>query len=338
METELAGYLRGRLPGSPEVSISNLSRIVGGASRETWMFDATWRSQGTIERGEFVLRRDPPASNLETDREVEFAFYAAFAGSVVPVPRMRWLERDDQLLGSPFFIMDRIDGCQASPFAILEPAYDSVRSRLANQMYEILGAIARFDWHDTVISTVTMPIAPEEVWCKELDRWVGVMDDQELSPQPVARAAVRWLRGNPPPPTSRVSVVHGDYRVGNFLFDYEDIRAIVDWEMAHLGDPLEDLAWSLLENWDWGKNGLAGGIIARDDAIRTWENASGLQADRDALNWWEVFNSIKAQAIWLTAGRSFHDRRTSELAMPVQSYWLGNRQDEILLRLMRRGP
>ncbi|MGE5594826.1 MAG: phosphotransferase family protein, partial [Hyphomicrobiales bacterium] len=180
--------------------------------------------------------------------------------------------------------------------------------------------------------------APEAAWKRELDYWEGMIDANEVSPQPIARAAIRWLRANPPPPPKRIAVVHGDYRVGNFLYTADGaIHGIVDWEMAHLGDPLEDLAWSFMEAWEWARNGKKGGIIEKEEAIRVYEAATGEPVDREALHWWDVFSGVKGQGIWLTGARSYQDGRTQELMMPMTAYWLTNFQDEILLRSMGRG-
>ena len=338
MEDKLARYLEAKLPAQ-KVSVTNLYRIPGGASRETWMFDAAWEGASGAESRAFVVRKDPPASLLETDRETEYAFYSAFWGSRVPVPRMRWLEPDASILGGPFFIMDRILGCEANTRVILAPPYLQVQQQIARNMYEILGAIATFDWRGTPIERAAESPTTESAWQKELAHWEGITDAQALSPPTVMRAAIRWLRANPPPPAQRISVVHGDYRVGNFLYrDDGSIHGIVDWEMAHLGDPIEDLAWSFNQSWQWAKDGRPGGIVDRETAIATWERASGLKADREALYWWEVFTNVKCQGIWVTGARSFQEGRTNELILPMVAYSLINTQDRYLLQTMGRMP
>ncbi|GBD23481.1 Putative aminoglycoside phosphotransferase [bacterium HR29] len=337
LRPKLEAYLSARLE-APGLRLVTLWRVPGGASRETWIADAELPGQPGRRRS-FVIRRDPPASLLDSDRELEFAFYRAFAGSNVPVPRALWLERDPAHLGSPFFVMERIEGCEASPRRVLDPSFEPARPRLARRMYEILAAIHAFDWRGTPIEGVVEPPAPEECWRRELEHWERVIDEQELSPQPVVRAAIRWLRANPPPPPARVTVVHGDYRVGNLLFSPDgEIHGVLDWEMAHLGDPLEDLAWSFLENWEWGRNGLKGGVVAAEEAIAVYEAAAGTRVDRSALHWWDVFSSVKAQAIWLTGARSFQEGRSTELIHAMTAYWLTNFQDEVLLRSLGRAP
>ena len=337
MEDALAAYLSPRIAAGGEVKISHLLRIPGGASRETWMFKATWDEVGHRRSQELILRKDPPASLLDTSREAEYGFYDSFMGSPVPVPRMRWLEQDGAVLGGPFFIMDRIQGAETNTRTILEPRFDALRPQIARRMYEVLGAIALFDWKPTVIAKLVDVPTATTCWSKELGHWETIINDNELSPQPIVRAAIRWLRANPPPPAQRVSVVHGDYRVGNFLYtDAGAITGVLDWEMAHLGDPLEDLAWSFNESWQWARDGRPGGIITVEEACRTWSEATGFAVDAGALHWWRVFCDVKCQGIWLTGTKSFQEGRSNELILPVVSYNLINSQDEALLRSMGR--
>ncbi|HXU23528.1 MAG TPA: phosphotransferase family protein [Tepidiformaceae bacterium] len=337
MEDKLTRYLAPRIPGAQGLTISNLSRIPGGASRETWMFDANWHEDGQQVTAPLVLRKDPPASLLDTDREAEYAFYDSFWGTSVPVPRMRWLENDGSVLGGPFFLMDRILDCEGGTRTLQAPPYSDLQAPIAQHMYEILGAIAAFDWRGSPAEKFAEAPTPETAWSVELARWERIITEEELSPQPVMRAAIRWLRANPPPPAQRISVVHGDYRVGNFLYRLDGrICGIVDWEMAHLGDPLEDLAWSFNEAWQWAKDGRPGGIVDRATATRTWEKASGLTADPAAVHWWDVFTNVKCQGIWLKAARAFQEGKTNEIFLAVVAYTLINSQDQFLLRTLGR--
>src|SRR5688572_14354786 len=109
----LQAYVASRLPRAEDVTVSNLDRIFGGGSRETYRFVVTYREGGRDVARRLILRRDPPASLIETQRRVEFAAYRAFFGTRVPVPEPLWLEEDPQHLDHPFFIMEEITGCEA---------------------------------------------------------------------------------------------------------------------------------------------------------------------------------------------------------------------------------
>lgn len=328
LESRLASYLARRLPHAEGVEVGELVRIFGGASRETYRFALTYREGGEPVSRRLILRRDPPGSLIETDREVEFAAYRAFRGTRVPVPEALWLERDARWLDYPFFVMEELLGCDSNAAAAAVHG-----AKLAEQKWTILGEIARADPAALGLVGVMAPVAPDHCWCRELDYWEGVIDRDELCPQPVIRAAVRWLRRNPPPPAARVGVVHGDYRTGNFLFDSEGtLRGVLDWEMAHLGDPLEDLAWGL--NPVWRRGSLVGGLAPREQAVRIWERASGLRADPDALRWWEVFSSVKGQAIWISSAAEFTRGKNQDPILAAAAWMMGNRQDRAVLETL----
>ncbi|MFQ5666122.1 MAG: phosphotransferase family protein [Candidatus Binatia bacterium] len=336
-EDAVARYLAQRLPDACDIQVSNLSRIPGGASRETWSVDASWTDgQGRERRQGLIIRRDPPASLLDTDRRLEFAFYRSFEGTSVPVPRALWLETDPGPLERPFSVMERIDGCESQFQLLLDPSFAPYREALGRRMYEILADIATTPIAGLPAAAVAEVPDPAVCWRRELERWEQVIDANELEPQPIARAGIRWLRRYPPPPAPRVSVVHGDYRTGNFLYRHDEIFGILDWEMAHFGDPHEDLAWSFLKTWQWAKDGKVGGVLDRADAVRIWEARAGLRVSHEALHWWGVFSCVKAQGIWLTAAREFAEGRATDLLMAFTAYWLINSQDKFLLEELGR--
>ncbi len=336
LELRLARYIETRLPGVSDVAVTALERISGGASRETYRFRLTYREGGEARERRLILRRDPPASLIDTERRVEFEAYRAFAGSAVPVPRMLWLEEADDALDHPFFIAEELAGFQASPQLLFAGGYDAVLPKVAERKWTILGEIARADPQALGLTSVMPPPALDQAWRRELDHWEAIFDSDEAEPQPIARAAIRWLRAHPPPPAQKLSVVHGDYRTGNFLYDEAgDIHGILDWEMAHLGDPLEDLAWSFNPIWQFGR-GLAGGLLSQDEAVAVWERVSGLTADPVALHWWTLFNCVKGQGIWVGSARAFIDGGNKEPIMVYPAWWLLNAQDRAILKVMGR--
>src|SRR5438445_3876141 len=112
---QIQAYLATKLPHVDGLAVSGLHRIPGGASRETWSFDASWRQEGADVSKGFILRRDPDASLLVTERDLEYRVMDGVAGSGVPVPKVCWLESDSTVLDRPFFAMERLDRCETSP-------------------------------------------------------------------------------------------------------------------------------------------------------------------------------------------------------------------------------
>jgi aminoglycoside phosphotransferase (APT) family kinase protein len=330
---QLAAYLT-RTSGKP-VTVENLSRISGGASRETYRYDAVKGG----DRAGFILRRDPPGSLIETDRRAEFLAIRSFAGKGVAAPEAVVLEEQGAELERPFFIMMRVDGgVPASPFA--PDPFGAHAGAIGEQFFSIMGRIAAEPLAGLPILQALDAPAPEECWRRELDYWAGVIDADEQHPQPIVRAAIRRLRRRPPPPAARVSVVHGDFRVGNFLHDGAGgIRAVLDWEMAHLGDPLEDLAWAMDPLWSNAADPRISGMVGYDDALAIWRRASGVEPDPQALAWWRLFASVKGQAIWISAAKEWRDGGFTEPILAFSGWYTARRQDEILAeQLSRLGP
>jgi aminoglycoside phosphotransferase (APT) family kinase protein len=308
-EEQVAAYLEHKMPAAREIEVAQLARIPGGASRETWSFDATWR-EGKARAGRgFILRRDPEASLLETERYVEFRVYQALQGTSVPAPEVLWLETDPRWLERPFFVMGRLPG-EASPQALLASGFHGHAEAIAQQNVEILARIHNLDWQALGLDFLGVP-APDGCAQQEIERWERIMRQQALEPQPVLELAVAWLRAHQPA-AQRVTLVHADYRTGNFLVDGDRITGVLDWEMVHLGDPLEDVAWVCLRSWRWAGDARVGGLLPRDEFYRRYEAASGLSVDEASVRFWEVLGNLKLAVIFLTGARSFAEGRSKD--------------------------
>lgn len=337
LSPRLAAYIASRMPQARDVAVSAMNRITGGASRQTWRFTLSWTEDGGESRSRgLILRRDPADSLIDTERRVEFEAYRAFHGSAVPVPEMLWLEEGEEALGSPFFVAAEIAGFQAGTGALFAPPYVDTLPELGRRKWTILGEIARADPARIGLADILPAVAADACWSRELDHWEGVLDSDETEPLPIIRAAIRWLRANPPPPAQKVGVVHGDYRTGNFLYDDKGaIHGVLDWEMCHLGDPLEDLGWSFNPVW-WFGQGKPGGLLPRESAIAAWEAASGLRAAPEALHWWELFACVKGQAIWVSSARAWIDGANRDPILVYPAWALINAQDRAALKVMGR--
>lgn len=309
-----------------EVTAEHIEQIPGGASRET--FRVRLSVNGT-PRG-VILRRDPPSSLIDTERALEYRTYEAAWGAGIPVPEPLLLEEDPSVLERPFSLMAEVTGCQTAIAHLAAPPYDAVRDRIAERKWTLLGEITRHDIDDLGLPDfMAVPDHPAE---RELAYWAEVIRTDALQPQPVAEATIRWLERHLPAPSARLCLVHGDYRSGNFLYNEAgEIPALLDWEMAHIGDPLEDLAWSLDPLWGWPEKRLAGGLLPRRDAVALWERASGITLDREAFRWWQVFASLKGLAIWISSSEDFARGTSKDPILAVAGWMMTDRQNRILV-------
>jgi len=299
------------------VEIIECNRIHGGASRQTYSVNVLVDG---AERG-LILRRDPPDSLIDTERSLEYAAYQSFADSDVPVPKMISLVEDAELLSGPFFVMERIDGGAAvSPFTV--EAYGEHRDAIGTQFFSDLGLIHAQDALSSPLTKEVEIPAEDACWSKELAYWEGVIDEDELEPQPIVRAAIRWLKRNPPPPAERLVVVHGDYRNGNILHDGAgQLIAVLDWEMAHIGDAHEDLAWSMDKLWNLRDDSRAAGLLPKEEAIALWEASSGLRFNAGAFEFWELFSMVKGLAIWISSSKSYASGANSDPVLAVSGWY-----------------
>jgi aminoglycoside phosphotransferase (APT) family kinase protein len=291
------------------VRLLEARKLTGGISRETWRISLqTAAAGGEAATREIVLRLDPPVSLLESNRDLEYAVLGAFDGfSDVPVPRQICNEPDASYVGASFMAVDLLPGV-AEISAVTQPPFAAVGRQIALAHFTTLGAIARFDYRqqqlDLLLKAPTAPAAALDA----LLHWESVLRAHSLGPAPITEAAIRHLKRHPPPPAQRISVVHGDYRLGNCLYLPDGtIAGVLDWEMVHLGDPLEDLAWAMHPSWrpSASPQHLVAGYLTEEETVQSWQDAARLRADRGALRWWRLFSCLKAAALFTTGAHNF---------------------------------
>ena len=315
-EEQLRSYLAHKMPEAEDLGIFNIQRIPGGASRETWAFDARWREAGQEVERSFIVRRDPGASVLETERDIEFGVYQAVGGTGVPVPPVYWLETDAQWLERPFFVMGRVAG-ETDP-RLLMLASPELRAEMGRQAAEILARIHSLDWRSLGLDFLGVPPSPAHCADLEIDKWEAILEKDRLEPHPILSMGLRWLRHHKPV-SPKVTLVHADYRTGNFLYDQHSILGILDWEMVHLGDPMEDVGWFCIRMWRWAGDEKVGGLLDREEYYRLDEQYSGTPVDRDAVRFWEVLGNIKLAVIFVTGVKSYCEGRTSDILLALTS-------------------
>jgi aminoglycoside phosphotransferase (APT) family kinase protein len=267
--------------GQP-VTIEDLRRLSGGASRETWSFDAVTAGAA---RHALVLRRDPGPSIGRSERSVEFALLGAAHGGGVATPRVWFLLEADDGLGSGF-VMERIAG-ETIPRRILrDDAYASARPMLARQCGEQAARIHALD-------PARLPALPVQGVRDQIALHRGYLDGFG-EPHPAFELGLRWLAEHAPPDPPQPALVHGDFRNGNLVVGPDGIRAVLDWELAHLGDPVEDLGWLCVKSWRFGvSDQRVGGFGTVDDLLAAYRAAGGRDVDPTELRYWEAMGTLK---------------------------------------------
>ena len=314
------------------VRVMRAWRMVGGASRECWGVDL--EVGGGPQRGlhELVLRRDLGGRIHQSSlsRNEEFKVLHAAYSHGVKAPRPRWLCADKDVLGGPFFLMDRLPGEALGKKVVRSAEYFEARIVLPSQMARELATIHAIPL-SADLATLPGPGPGESPAQKALSDALATLREAR-EPHPALELAARWLREREPRAEGPV-LTHGDFRVGNLLVGTEGLLGVLDWEFAHLGDALEDLAWPCVRAWRFGRDEKQlGGIADTEVFFDTYEAATGKRVDPLAVAYWEVMGNFRwAIACLAQAGRHLGgDERSVELAV------LGRKAAEAEWELMER--
>jgi len=282
MPEDLEKALR-TLLDAPGARVDELRRLSGGASRETWSFDLV---EGR-DRRPLILQRARPGtpasrSSLGAVREADLLRLAAGRG--VPVPEVVASD-DGTVLGGAGMVVERLPGETIARKLLRDEEWAAARRALGEQAAAAMAALHSIPADDAPWLDPTDQVAQ----CR------AIIDGVD-APHPAFELALRWLEAHRPAAVAD-SVVHGDFRLGNLLVDQDGLRAVLDWELAHRGDPLEDLGWFCVRAWRFGSPLPAGGVSTREALVAAYEAASGRQVDVEALRWWEVLGTLKWGAI-----------------------------------------
>jgi aminoglycoside phosphotransferase (APT) family kinase protein len=271
---ELAAALRGSLG---PVTIEGMARLSGGASRETWAFDAIGVDGS---RTELVLRRDPPGRPSgpgAMSREARAISRARTAG--LAVPEVLLCTDGPDLWGSAGLVMRRVEGETIARRILRDDAYRHARGVLAGQLGAFAAGLHALDL------PADLPV-PDPV--RDLRAILATFGP----PSPAFDLALRALEADPPP-ARRPVTVHGDLRLGNLIVGPQSLRAVIDWELVHAGNPAEDLGWLCVKAWRFGAAAPVAGVGTREELLAAYRAAGGADISLDELRWWEILGTLR---------------------------------------------
>jgi aminoglycoside phosphotransferase (APT) family kinase protein len=258
------------------------------------------------------MRRDPIGSVLVTDRREEFAVLRALEGTPVPAPRARFLDADGAFLERPAVVMERVAG-DCDWFVVNGDRPLDVRRAFASRALELLAAIHAVDWRAAGLGPVLGEPPPGTgAASAAIDHWETELRRQQLEPFPELEVVIGWLRAHEPV-AQTTALVHGDFKPGNMLLRTGagdapvEIVAMLDWETAHLGDPIEDIGW--ITNPLRHREHQIPGEWERADIMRRYEELTGLTVADADVRFWNVLANFKLAVIVLTGVRSFVEGR-----------------------------
>ncbi len=334
----LHAFLGKRLDGA--FTLSDIRSLAGGSSKEQFAFRLRWRDSEGDHDKMLALRMRPAASIVETHPLREYQALRAATGAL-PVPDVHWIDADGDELGQPALIYGFCEGIARppakGPYTPRQGFGPHYRALLAPQFVAHFATLAKLDWRHADMSAFDPPPEGSNAGViAALNWWERVWEEDSLEPVPLMTLAAQWLRANAPP-IDTVSLVHQDFRGGNFLFDPEDgrITAILDWELAFLGDRHADLAFfmsPLFSEHDEDGTLLMGGLMERERFLAEYERLSGLPVDPERLAYYDVFSCWRGAVNALaTAPRLMMGQKTHQ---DIRVGWISGTGPLILSRVL----
>jgi aminoglycoside phosphotransferase (APT) family kinase protein len=306
---------------APEAQkIEKFVRLSGGASQETWSL--TVSRGGGSER--MILRRAPVGAQVveKIGLETEAALMRAAEKAGVPSPHVHYVVAPEDDFGRGFF-MSHVEGEALGRRIVRDEAFAAVRPKLARQAGEVVARIHAID-------PANLPPLPRITPAED----IRIMFENYRSwsePRPVFELAFRWLGERMPSEGAQLRLVHGDFRNGNMLIGPNGIAAVLDWELAHIGDPMRDLGWICTGAWRYSViDKPVGGFGEREDLIAGYEAAGGAKVDPKVLRFWETLGSVR----WgvMCVGMGFRAKQSDR---PVEMSMIARRTSENEIDLMR---
>jgi aminoglycoside phosphotransferase (APT) family kinase protein len=300
-------------------SLRCCKQLTAGASQETYRLTVDTASGEML----LALRRSQPTS--ATDSSVggislaaEARLFQLAGANNIPGPAIICLLEPADGLGAGF-IMEWLEGETLGQRIVRAEELAAIRPRLARECGEILGRIHALDWRaaglDAALPAVDPATLVDETW--EYYRQFNV-------PVPMIDYTWRWLRANLPT-ASRMTLVHGDFRNGNLMVTPDGINAVLDWELAHIGDPVRDLGWLCVNSWRFGRSDLiVGGFGHLDDLLAGYRDSTGVDVPPQQVAFWQVFGSFWWAMATLQMANAWRSGDTPSLERPV----IGRRSSE----------
>lgn len=312
--TTLEPYLKRQFDAS-EVTVENITKHSAGWSRGTYSFDIHWWTEDRENTDRLVLRHESEEGLLDTDLKKEYTVIDEIQGTGVPVPETYWYEGDQSVIGERFFLVEHVSGDAPNTFRpdereMLEQAWEE--RTLARDFVETIANI-----HAVEPDQIPYLDSPQkdELIEREVGYWEAKYREVALREEPIIDEAIRWFRANPPP-VRDLTLVHGDFRIGNLLVDDDEITAVLDWEQARISDPMLDLGYSSMQ-YPAGKlidppTDLVCGLLEADWYYRKYEDLTGRTVDQYTIDYWTAFSIFMMITILLTGLDDFHSGESGE--------------------------
>lgn len=320
----LAEFIRDRAHGE-RVTITLLARMSGGAVQQNWAVDAEIVAGQDAGAHQWVLRIDAPATvPASLTRAQEFAVLEVMQDAHVLAPRPLWLCENRDVLGRPFFIMERLPGVAAGHKLARDPALVPDRARLARALAANLARIHAIRPPHPRLPFLKTSLARDNI--AQHRAYLDALGER----YPVLEWGLRWCERHAPR-DEEVTFIHRDYRTGNYLVDRGELVGVLDWEFVAFGNPLEDVGWIFAKCWRFGRNEYAcGGVANAEPFLAEYERTSGRSVERAGLVYWQVMAHIRWAVIALQQRERHRSGIEPSLELALTGHVISDLELEIL--------
>ena len=331
VQSKLLPWLQNKMPQARNLSISEMKVPEAGFSTDTFLFDVNWEEAGQQKSEGMVIRRPPELSIWpDYDLGLQVKIMQCLQRTNIPVPKVHWMERNESILGSPFFIMNKIDGVIPSSFPLYHTygiyleASPAQRTQIWWAFMDVLAKVHLLDWKGLGLSSIDVPeggTGPVD-WLLDYNEnylnWVNT----DKKPLPILEAALGWLKANRYTP-EHVTLCWGDSRLSNVIYSADfEVAAVLDWEMAYLGDPESDLGWAIFLEWSnsYGSDITPlEGTPRREEIVQRYQELTGYKVNNLFYN--EVLAPFRLGVSML---RLYNNLKEASIALLPEDFDLNN--------------
>jgi aminoglycoside phosphotransferase (APT) family kinase protein/putative sterol carrier protein len=344
LKAKLISWLQKKMPQARNFSISNIERSGAGFSNETFLFDLSWEEKGQSRSEGLLLRTSPQTYPVYPDYDLskQFRILEALQPVNVPVPRVYWLEKDRSILGSPFFLMGRLDGKVPPDFPVYHTSgicHDASPEQRAKMWWSCIDAmvkIHKFDWKKAGLSVLDLPGDDSGPLGREWAYWERYLNWAKEEPEPILEEALDWLKKNQYAP-ERITLCWGDARLPNTIWSPDcKLLGVLDWEMAYLGDPESDfvffLSFDRFLSDDVGIPRLPG-LPGKEETIEYYEKLTGWKVKNLLYN--EVSAAVRSGTVVLKVTKNL---QKIGILPPSDGSQMNNFATQRLARLLNLAP
>lgn len=325
-DDDFTTYLAEKM-GADDLRVVKINQIEQGMSSETFFVDLDYTKNNENVREEIVIRRQPSGGILETyDLSKEFNLLEALLTAGIAVPRVLWYEPGAEIFVRPFYAMEKVEGdvFNVDPRRPSKLLFnENERPTLSVDFVSNIVKTHNFDWKNSSLVFPNDIAGDSDVLIRQIQQHESVIERAGYRSHPLISFGVNWLKNNMPD-IEKVCIVHGDYRIGNFISKDGRIRAVIDWELAHLGDPHEDLAYILSPAWRSADEGLVNHLMTEGEFLQQYQKKSQMVVDPHKLLYFGAIIVLRGLDIMCTCAKNFNRGKSLDLrdgihAMGVES-------------------